>query len=298
VFLASTREYFRQAGFGLHALHGYVYGRWTRWYIRTLFRLPNDSPTPTAGSMWLANRYHGKVLTHENARAIVTLDCKLPLRDLEQIIPYPVARKIVLDASPDIVAYECPCRHGRATHCEPTQVCMVIGKPMTDFMMEHQPESSRRLTREQALELLEAERGRGHLHSAWFKDAMMGRFYCICNCCKCCCGGIAQMVEHGVPMVTSSGYVAEIDASVCVSCGDCVEACPFHALSQTDTGTVRDWDRCLGCGVCEARCAAGAISMKRDERKGIPLDVRLLLAKAEEKCQEEQVPNENGNTKS
>jgi formate hydrogenlyase subunit 6/NADH:ubiquinone oxidoreductase subunit I len=274
--LPSTRKYFRHAGFGLQAWHGYVYGRWTERYIRMLFALPNDSSTPTAGAMWLADHYHGKILTHGNARDIVTLDCKIPLQDLEQIVPYPTARKILLDASPDIVAYECPCRHARPVHCEPTQVCMVIGKPMTDFVLEHQPESSRRLTREEALALLEAERGRGHLHSAWFKDAMMGRFYCICNCCKCCCGGIAQMADHGVPMVASSGYVAEIDAALCANCGECVEVCPFQALSRTEAGAVRDWDRCLGCGVCEAKCATGAIAMTRDERKGIPLDVRAL----------------------
>jgi hypothetical protein len=38
----------------------------------------------------------------------------------------------------------------------------------------------------EALDLLRAEHERGHLHSAWFKDVMLNRFYAICNCCKCC----------------------------------------------------------------------------------------------------------------
>jgi Pyruvate/2-oxoacid:ferredoxin oxidoreductase delta subunit len=153
---------------------------------------------------------------------------------------------------------------------------MVIGQPMVDFVVDHHPGTARRLTQAEAVELLRAEHERGHVHSAWFKDAMLGRFYAICNCCKCCCGGIRQMVERGVPMVASSGYVAQIDTEACANCGDCVDACPFQAMALDDGAVVHSWERCMGCGVCEVKCQTGAIAMVRDERKGIPLDVRLL----------------------
>jgi Pyruvate/2-oxoacid:ferredoxin oxidoreductase delta subunit len=272
-WLPSTRAYFRESGFHLAALHGYVYGRWTKRYIGFLFG--QATPDVSENDQWLADHYHAKTLTHEHARAIVTVDRPIPLLDLEQVVPFPVARNLVLDSPLDIVAYECPCRHNRPSPCTPTQVCMVIGKPMTDFMLEHQPESSRRLTTAEALALLEAEHARGHVHTAWFKDAMFNRFYALCNCCKCCCGGISNM-RRGVAMVASSGYVAEIDAEACAHCYDCVPACPFDALTQTDDGVVREWSKCLGCGVCETACATGAIRLVRDERKGIPLDVRAL----------------------
>ena len=273
-FLPSTWAFLRQAGFRLAALHGYIYGRWTPQYVKALFRL-TVTPQPAKAEHWLAKRYHGKVLTHEHARAVVTINKSIPLRDLEQIVPYPVARNIVLEAPPDIAVYECVCRNGRPKHCEPTQVCMVIGKPMTDFILEHQPASARRVTQAEALELLAAERERGHVHSAWFKDAMLNRFYAICNCCACCCGGIAEM-NRGVRMMASSGYVAEIDQDLCSRCWDCVEACPFKALSQDGDGLKRDWEHCMGCGVCEVKCATGAVTLTRDERKGVPLDVRAL----------------------
>ena len=52
------------------------------------------------------------------------------------------------------------------------------------------------------------------------KQAMLGRFYAICNCCACCCGAISAH-RHGTPMLISSGYVASVDESACVACGTC-----------------------------------------------------------------------------
>jgi len=266
----STWRFFRAGG----GLHGYIYGRWTQQYANVL--LNQLSNAPTSGTKWLSERYHGKVLTHEHAKAIVTLNQPIARRDLEQIIPYPVARDLVLSGPPDVAVYECVCRHARAQSCQPTQVCMVIGQPFVDFMVEHHPQTSRRLTQAEALALLEAEHERGHVHSAWFKDAMINRFYAICNCCKCCCGGIQAMRQSGAPMVASSGYVAMLDADLCNQCEVCVDACPFEALAMSDGQVERNWEKCMGCGVCEVKCTTGAMTLVRDERKGIPLDVRAL----------------------
>jgi ferredoxin len=155
---------------------------------------------------------------------------------------------------------------------------MVIGQPFVDFVLEHNPHSSRRITQAEALELLQAEHERGHVHSAWFKDACLDRFYSICNCCKCCCGGIEAMTKYGVAMMAPSGYVAQIDEYLCTACGTCAETCPFGALSVEET-SILDWEKCMGCGVCVEKCPEGAISLERDERKGTPLDVRLLADK-------------------
>ena len=107
----STRAMMVQAGvrrqLNLSALHGYVYGRWTKQYLWLL----NRQIVPRLGQrgrQFLADRYHGKVLTHELAKAIVTVEPnqEIPLQDLEQIIPYSTARLIVLDGPTEIAVYE------------------------------------------------------------------------------------------------------------------------------------------------------------------------------------------------
>jgi ferredoxin len=35
----------------------------------------------------------------------------------------------------------------------------------------------------------------------------------------------------------------------------------------------------MGCGACEVKCSTGAITLVRDGRKGVPLDVRALAAR-------------------
>ena len=258
----------------LNGLHAYVYGRWTKEYVFLLRNLilPRLS---SQKKKKLADGFHCKVLTHENVKAIITINKDISKRDLEQIIPYPTARTLVLKGPPDIVVYECPCRHSRKHPCQPTQVCMMIGKSVGDFMLKYHPTRCRRISQTEALEILQAEYERGHLHSAWFKDAIGGRFYAICNCCKCCCFGIDAMVTYGTPMVASSGYVSHVDWTRCNACGACEAACPFGAIEMNGIASVK-WDTCMGCGVCTSQCPSGAMSLVQDERKGIPLDVRAL----------------------
>ncbi|MFC2070720.1 ATP-binding protein [Chloroflexota bacterium] len=277
---ASTRQILRANGLkrvlNLNAIHGYIYGRWTIRYLDILLHriYPHLGER---GKKWLRNRYHGKILTQELAESIITLEHDIPLHDLEQIIPYPIAREIVLTGPPDVVVYECGCRNSLPNPCQPTQVCMVIGKPFTDFILEHMPESSRRLSQAEAIELLREEHERGHMHTAWFKDACIDRFYVICNCCKCCCGGIEAMMKYGNPVMASSGYIAKLDENLYTGCGICVEACPFNALSINDQISNMDWEKCMGCGICEVVCPNNARSLVLEERKGIPLDVRLMV---------------------
>jgi NAD-dependent dihydropyrimidine dehydrogenase PreA subunit len=270
----------------LDALHAYVYGRWPERYIGVFLRylLPRASE---AWKLRWADHYHGKVLTHELAREIITLDHNIPRTDLEQIVPYARAREILLRAGPNVTVMDCPCRMTREEPCLPLDVCMLVGGG--EFVLDHIPDRSRRITREEALAILEAEHARGHVHTAYFKDVVNDRFYAICNCCPCCCGGMEAMMKHGVPMVASSGYVAQVDPDLCIACEECVDACPFDAVHLEGETAVVKWADCMGCGVCEIRCATGGMSLLLAPEKGLPLDVRTLGRARETTTTEESI---------
>lgn len=297
---ASTRAFYREGrkvpGYSLFDfLHGYVYSRWPYLYIgsatgarpapplfRAVARLgarivgrKRRGSDPTRNPF--ADSYHGKVVPLDHAERLVTLAIDLERRGLEQVIPYPVARDIVLRHPDHIVALECPCRAGRESPCLPLDVCLIVGEPFASFIAEHHSTRSRWITQAEAVEILRAEHERGHVHHAFFKDAMLGRFYAICNCCSCCCGAM-QAFAHGVPMLASSGYVVACERSLCATCALCTRACPFGALEISPSGLRISVDRCMGCGVCVSTCPREALRLVRDLSKPEPLDVRELVS--------------------
>jgi NAD-dependent dihydropyrimidine dehydrogenase PreA subunit len=304
----STRAFAREArrtpGYSLwDALHGYVYARWPYLYIgvatgeHPLARayrplgwllsrlLPPRAADDDGGRIAFADTYHGKVVPLDAARRLVTVQEEIRLTDLEHVIPYALARDIVLRDPEHIVVLECPCRAGRADPCLPLDVCLIVGEPFASFVAEHHPQRSRWIAQQEAEEILRAEHERGHVHHAFFKDAMFGRFYAICNCCDCCCGAM-QAWQHGTPMLASSGYVSVVDGQRCVGCGTCTGACPFDALaleaSNGSQAAVVDAAACMGCGVCVSRCEQGALSLARDPARGEPLEIHELMAQAAE----------------
>ncbi|MDH3251201.1 MAG: 4Fe-4S binding protein, partial [Ignavibacteria bacterium] len=200
----------------------------------------------------------------------------------EHVIPYAAARDIVLRNPDHIAALQCPCRASRKNPCTPLDVCLIVGEPFAGFILEHHPERARRITPAEAVEILRAEDARGHVHHAFFKDAMLGRFYAICNCCSCCCGAM-QAHRNGTPMLASSGYVASVDPALCVGCGTCGKYCQFHAVSVVDGMKTIDEAECMGCGVCLPKCPRGAISLGRDPSRGVPLELDALMLEAAEK---------------
>jgi len=54
---------------------------------------------------------------------------------------------------------------------------------------------------------------------------------------------------------------AIIDISKCNGCGQCVEACPFKALSLVEEKMVRDDEKCMDCSHCLYLCPEGVYSL-------------------------------------
>ncbi len=304
---AFAREARRQPRFSFFDfLHGYVYGRWPYLYIGIgtgehplarivsaafdgVMRLTGVRREPKRGAakrngerskgITFADTYHGKVVPLAEAAQLVSVDRDVTIRDLEHVIPYAVARDIVLRDPDHITVLQCPCRTARKNPCKPLDVCLVVGEPFAGFILEHHPGRSRRITPAEAVEILRQEDERGHVHHAFFKDAMLGRFYAICNCCKCCCGAM-QAHRSGTPMLASSGFVARVDHALCVACGTCAKYCQFDAVRIVDGLKSVDAGRCMGCGVCIPKCRQHALTLQREPDKGIPLELAGLMAEA------------------
>jgi len=276
-------------------LHGYLYSRWPYFYIRvgigehnlSRFFVPlwnlitkifqiNSADKDDPERVTFADSYHGKVVAPGEARQLVSVKQDIDLRNLDKIIPYKKARDIVLQNPESIVVLDCPCRMARPNPCLPLDVCLVIGEPFASFTIEHHPGHSRRITSEEAVNIIEEEHARGHVQHAFFKDAMLNRFYAICNCCSCCCGAM-QAWRNGVPMLESSGYVARVNPEDCELCGQCAEICPFGVIKMTDETVLIDETTCMGCGICVSHCPQNALTLARDSRKSEPLIIEKLI---------------------
>lgn len=280
----STRTFWRLAKVRdfstlLKWLHGYIYGRWIYHYIalgtgRHPLTRRFVKTTPQVKENSIADSYHGKVISADSARKIVTLNRPIAIDDLEQIIPYKNARSLLLEGDGDIVVLDCPCRLSKKDHCSPVDVCLVVGAPFTDFILEHHPRKSRRVDQREAEQILEQCYKDGNVHHAFFKEEMLSRFYAICNCCSCCCCAI-EATKRGTPMLASSGYKAQLSPG-CVGCGICVKACPFEALALINEQIVVN-NKCMGCGVCVAKCPKECLALKRDKDMGAPLEIQKIL---------------------
>ncbi len=301
-FLAkSTRQFFEEANTTtslttFQKIHAYIYLKWAYLYIRlgtgehrlvklflpliSLFNNLVENKKPDKKAISFADTYHGKVITNQSAKQLVQLNQKIELRDLEKIVPYKAARDIVMNNPDQIAVIDCPCRMARKNPCTPVDVCLIIGEPFVSFTLEHHPTKSRKITAEEAEEILVQEHKRGHVHHAFFKDAMLNRFYAICNCCSCCCGAM-QAQRNGTPMLASSGYICRIDIEKCIGCGVCIKKCQFDAIArEKKKKIVINYQKCMGCGACISSCKAGALSLEKDIKKGEPLEILKLLDEA------------------
>jgi ferredoxin len=281
-------------------IHGYVYGRWCyhyiglagdkdpwwRWLWAPLAFIidrvhpftetdAHRSGDPNQTKATWSDAYHGKPLPLNEATKLIRLDRPVNTALPETVLPYTRAREIILDNPEKIVLLDCPCRAGMKNPCTPTDVCILIGEPFATFMLEHHPDKTRAITADEAVSVVKAEQARGHVSHAFFKDVALGRFYAICNCCSCCCGAM-KAHAMGIPMLCSSGYLAQVDQDLCTKCGTCARKCQFKAIGFDKDGAFVREDRCMGCGVCTLSCPKDAITLRLAPEKGEPLLVDTL----------------------
>ncbi len=79
---------------------------------------------------------------------------------------------------------------------------------------------------------------------------------------------IASPINAKAPeKVFKSGFIAAIDKTKCINCGNCLSKCRFEAMSQSPNGEFPEINEilCEGCGACFLACPAKAITMSEKE---------------------------------
>ncbi len=292
----STKKIFKLHGLRVdRAVHNYIYFVFYDIYVKAalyatkaivaLFsRLEAVKYVPE----FIFDRYHAKVLSRGDITKI--------LEDLEEtvvlgpdttnrIVPYRHANKIVLREPTHLAVMDCPCKLEMDDPCQPVASCIAVGRPVVDFWMEHCGKYNvRRITREEALEIIDAHRRTGHINQAFFKVATGGSMGVLCNCCPKCCVAmkatkLARKIKgaHDISMYVPSGYTVTRDAEKCELCGACAEACHFGAIEIASGEYTYYPEKCYGCGLCVDGCPDDAISLVYEESKTglIPLDIDL-----------------------
>jgi len=180
-----------------------------------------------------------------------------------QVIPLEDARKIVDLAREPIMVQECYCR--KYFGGEGKFSCMWL-YPVSEEAATKRPwEEHRKLSKEEAKNLLEELDGEGCYHAIYW--APVPYPIVICNCDPLFCIGYKARMAYGVQKAVLKGeYVSVVNPQKCDGCErvpKCLTRCPFGAMrfSPLAKKVFVDVQKCFGCGLCRAVCPTEAIKL-------------------------------------
>ena len=189
-----------------------------------------------------------RVLPHLDA--VEDPSALLPLEDLAAVVRG--ARAIAL--------VDCPCRLIMRRCSHTVETCFQFDRAAEVVL---QRESGRQVGPEEALDLMRAFGREGLIAQVGNSPKMLN----ICFCCNDCCVVYQPHIAFGYEMAVPSRFQCVVEADRCTGCQDCVERCPFGAMSvQPVPGSRRlkaavEADKCYGCGVCVFSCEEGALTL-------------------------------------
>ena len=104
--------------------------------------------------------------------------------------------------------------------------CIAVGD-MADYCVDTQ--KAHYITKEKALEIFQKAEKNGYVHQISNNDGP-NKIIGICNCDPKVCHALRTSQLFNTPNLSRSAYVAHVEKSKCVACGQCVEYCPAGAV--------------------------------------------------------------------
>ncbi|MBN2284000.1 MAG: 4Fe-4S binding protein [Deltaproteobacteria bacterium] len=287
----STKLIFKKHGWRVdRAIHNYIYFVFYYPYVKTVEVLLRGlkyltwfKPLAPLGRMAF-NRYHAKVLSGKDIEKILTLneDVSVLSEENRRAIPFKYAYKIIFQEPEFIAVMDCPCKLATNAPAWSINSCLAVGKDLATFWLEHcEKYNARRISQEEALDLVRKFRDEGYVTQAFFKVATGGGTGVICNCHPDTCVSLIAS-RHGVKLrpdlsqSVESGYSVIRDAEKCTDCGICESFCHFQAIQWKDGNFLYNRELCMGCELCVEHCPEDALTLYRDPGKSLPLDLDLL----------------------
>ncbi len=83
----------------------------------------------------------------------------------------------------------------------------------------------------------------------------------ICSCCADCCG-LSEYEEQGFEVRKPSRFRPKVRQERCVGCKMCEKRCAYEAIQVVDGKAVVAGGKCLGCGNCVVTCKTKALKME------------------------------------
>ena len=132
--------------------------------------------------------------------------------------------------APSLSVGDCQCRRaaeitGNIGADLPGEYCIQLG----DFAESCiRTKRSRRITKEEAYEILQRAEDLGYMHEVTNVDGKENSMF-ICNCHPEACLAFRTSRLVDTPNMMKNNFVAEVDPNNCVACGECMEVCPMNA---------------------------------------------------------------------
>jgi electron transport complex protein RnfB len=175
----------------------------------------------------------------------------------------------IIQANKDLISVRhCCCRTGAKKCDHPTEVCLQFARRAEYDLYRG---SGKSVSPDEAIAIA-LEAGNAGLVPTVTNISNMQALEFICFCCGCCCMVLDPASRVGVvdKIVAPSRFLTKVDNEKCNGCEKCPKWCFFDAIEMKEIAgfeeprAVIDPDKCLGCGVCVARCPEqGAMTLER-----------------------------------